>query len=90
MRNLIISMSAILFFIIILATCSEKKNPNIAHPLFSQGQEVKFKASKFGKKAIILTVDTMDKKNIVYLVSYFTLWDTRRIKRVSELELEKQ
>ena len=88
MKNLLISIAALIGFIILISTCSNKKETNVAHPLFKPGQEVQFKASKFGKKAVILAVDSMDKQDIVYLVSYFTLWDTRRIKRVSEFELE--
>lgn len=89
MKNLLISAAALIGFIIFIYTCSNKKDTNVAHPLFTIGQEVKFKASRLGKKAVIIGVDTMDKQDIVYLVSYFTLWETRRIKRVSELELEK-
>jgi len=77
--------------VIMLSSCKEevKERVEIANPLFKTGEEVKFKASNFGKKGIVLAIDTMDKKSIVYVVSYFTIWDTRRVKRISELEIEK-
>ena len=76
--------------VIMFSSCKEKTEQCVANPLFKPGDKVEFKASNFGKKGIVLAIDSMDKKNIVYIVSYFTIWDTRRIKRVSEFEIEKK
>ena len=76
--------------VIMFLSCKDEVKQEIANPLFKTGEEVKFKSSNFGKKGVILAIDSMDKKSIVYVVSYFTIWDTRRVKRISELELEKE
>ena len=86
-RLLILSLLAFAFFSLALCSCSEKVECT-TKPKFSKGEEVKFKASSFGKKAVVVEVIQDENCDYYYTVSYFTLWDTRRLKTVSELELK--
>lgn len=82
-----LAILSLLVFVLALASCSEKVECT-TKPKFSKGEEVKFKASSFGKKAVVVEVIQDENCDYYYNVSYFTLWDTRRLKTVSELELK--
>lgn len=73
---------------ILLAACSDKKHICNEVPAFAEGDEVKMKASNLGKKAVVLRVIETDCE-FSYEITYFTLWETRRVKIVSGMELEK-
>ena len=77
----------LLTFVFALNSCKEKVQCN-TQSKFKEGEEVRFKASTLGKKAVVIEVIQDENCDYYYTVSYFTLWDTRRIKTVSELELK--
>lgn len=81
-------MRSIIFVTLIaLMSCSE---PCTNVPEFKKGDEVVFKASSFGKKAVITNIEQGPDCQFYYEVTYFTLWDTRRVKIVSPYEIEKR
>ena len=89
-------MKKILFLFIatsfLLGCQDDCLNSGHAGPKFEKGEEVRFKSSAYGKTAVIVDVEQSGRTNCepLYTVSYFTLWDTRRIKTVSEYEIEKK
>jgi hypothetical protein len=70
-----------------MLSCQEKV-PCTTKAKYSKGMEVKMKASNFGKKAIVTDVFQNEDCSYTYQVTYFTIWDTRRIKVVTEYEIE--
>jgi len=78
---------AIVLITVLLFSCGPKC-PNAASPKYHKGEKVKMAASKF-KQAVIIDVELNENTcSYVYSVSYFTLWETRRLKIVTEQELE--
>lgn len=80
------------YFIVLisfLVLSCEPKCPNPQPPLFHKGEKVNMTASSFKKAVIINSRLNEETCEYEYTVTYFTLWETRRVKVVSEQELTK-
>ncbi len=77
----------IILLISVLISCKTKPECT-TKAKFETGEEVEMRASRFKKKAIIIDVIRNEDCTYSYKVSYFKLWDTRRLKIVSELEIQ--
>ncbi len=81
-------MKYFILFISILVLSCQPKCPN-TQPLYHKGEKVKMAASSFKKAVVINSALNQETCEYEYTVSYFTLWETRRVKVVTEQELSK-